>query len=1129
MFVSPRWGNPICDFQAFVMTSSKDLAELEQLPLAELKQVNVVCDRFAEAYARGDSVRIEDFVERESEHLQPTIAVELVRLEVELRLGSGEQPSAAEYSSRFPHLADRIARAVEEITTASNDARHIDTVSLNVSDTDHRSIRSDSTAVTEVGGISPRNTHFDHRVGNRLAHYEFRERIGAGGMGVVMRAYDVKLDRDVAIKVLAADLSRDEEARVRFLREAKVAAAVRHPRVVTIHAVDECDGVPYLVMEFVDGQSLEQLIRSQGRLPVQQVVWIGQQIAEGLAAAHQRGLVHRDVKPANVLLENLEGKIAGEVLPVHRLLPSECHVKLTDFGLARAVAGIGLTKTGAIIGTPQYMSPEQAEGEEIDHRSDLFSLGSVMYSMCAGRPAFHGESVPGILRQVADKRPVSLSELGPQIPVWLVAIIDKLMAKRPADRYQTASEVARLLKRRFDEMNSVAAMLRNAQTSADDIPTQPNPVFRQPRRKLRLLLGLLATLLIALAIFIVVTKDGEFVLETTDPTIAARLGETGGIVVEDQLTNQTYTLRRGSNPMPQGEHHLLITTPSGLELETPKFTITRFGSTTATVRLKPGAGDGQIPNQSDAPTSGPDFALEFDGKKSHVKIPTLRHDASGPLTVEAWVSGSVPVLPKAIVVLGGKARAQLNNWRDGWYAFDPRLEKSDLGSVSIDPTKWVHLSYVMDTNEGRFYVDGKLISSSPRIGPLITDDPKLNCSWLGGHPELATPDVTQYVLAGQIDEVRISNVSRYSQPFSPPARFESDAQTIALYHFNEGQGDILRDSSGNQHHGQIIGARWIDRATASPPVAISKLSQSPNSVAATNTTVNESFPASSPTGILLSTGWEWTPPERLAQVNSDDNDTSPSISADGLTLVFASTRGEVRIWQSTRKSLDEPFTEPVALSEVINSRTDGRDVYFGTPHLSSDGLSLLFSSNRMGGYGWTDLWVSRRPSLDAEWQDPSNLGTGVNTPRLEYTPFVSHDGLSLFWFCPQPNDIKAGDIWTSHRESITDEFGPRKFVRAGVNTPESEQSPCLSADGLTLLFHRGSSDPRLWQATRKSVDDEFGVATQLVLPGEWANLNAHCPTLTADGKTLVFCSNREPGEQGFATGDLWITRRVSKK
>ena len=226
--------------------------------------------------------------------------------------------------------------------------------------------------------------------------------LGRGGFGIVLKASDPALGRAVAIKVLAPQLATSGAARSRFAREARAAAAVVHDHVVAIHSVDSWRGMPYLVMPYVAGRSLQERVDHDGPLGPKEILRIGMQTALGLAAAHAQGLVHRDVKPSNILLEN----------GVER-------VKLTDFGLARAVDDGSLTQSGVVAGTPQYMSPEQAAGEAVDHRSDLFSLGSVLYFMCVGHPPFRASSTPAVLRRVCDERPTPVRELNPEIPDWL--------------------------------------------------------------------------------------------------------------------------------------------------------------------------------------------------------------------------------------------------------------------------------------------------------------------------------------------------------------------------------------------------------------------------------------------------------------------------------------------------------------------------------------------------------------------------------------------------------------------------------------------------------------------------------------------------------------------------------------
>src|ERR1051326_3211064 len=261
-----------------------------------------------------------------------------------------------------------------------------------------------------------------------MDHYDVLEMVGKGGMGLVLRAFDARLERNVAIKVMAPNLAANATARKRFVREAQAGAAVNHKNVVTIHAVAAEHSPPYLVMELVKGRSLDAKIRSEGPPAVKEIVRIGGEIASGLAAAHACGLVHRDIKPANILLEDKTER-----------------VKITDFGLAQAANDARLTQSGAVAGTPQYMSPEQALGQGRDARSDLFSLGGVLYFLCTAQAPFRAANTLSVLNQVIKDEPRPIQELNSTVPRWLCDLIARLQAKEPDQRIQTAQEVARTL------------------------------------------------------------------------------------------------------------------------------------------------------------------------------------------------------------------------------------------------------------------------------------------------------------------------------------------------------------------------------------------------------------------------------------------------------------------------------------------------------------------------------------------------------------------------------------------------------------------------------------------------------------------------------------------------------------
>lgn len=261
-----------------------------------------------------------------------------------------------------------------------------------------------------------------------LGHYEVLDLIGQGAFGLVLRARDMKLERIVAIKVMHPNLATTSPPRKRFLREARAAAAIKHQNVVSVYSVEE-QPIPYLVMEYIQGETLQDRINDIGPLDPEEILPIAIQISAGLGAAHSRGVIHRDIKPSNILVEH------GAVE----------RIVLTDFGLARTIDDATLTQSGYVAGTPMYMSPEQALGQSLDARSDLFSLGSLLYQMLTGRPPFRAPSTIAVLKRVVESKPRPISQIIPDAPSWLTSIIDRLHEKNPQQRIQTAAELVNLL------------------------------------------------------------------------------------------------------------------------------------------------------------------------------------------------------------------------------------------------------------------------------------------------------------------------------------------------------------------------------------------------------------------------------------------------------------------------------------------------------------------------------------------------------------------------------------------------------------------------------------------------------------------------------------------------------------
>jgi len=272
-----------------------------------------------------------------------------------------------------------------------------------------------------------------------LAHYRIVSLLGTGGMGLVFQAEDTQLQRPVALKVLKPQLVSDDISRHRFLREARAMAAVKSPYIVSVYHVGQDGNVPYLAMEFLQGETLDHWLKRTPRPDLASVLRIGREVALGLTHAHERGLIHRDIKPANIFLSADPGVRSPDV-------HSPFHVKILDFGLAQAVTeDVRLTQTGFVSGTPAYLAPEQARGEVLDSRCDLFSLGCVLYRMTTGHAPFRGETTMALLTALAIDQPKPARELNPTVPPALSDLLGKLLAKYPMDRPKSAQAVADML------------------------------------------------------------------------------------------------------------------------------------------------------------------------------------------------------------------------------------------------------------------------------------------------------------------------------------------------------------------------------------------------------------------------------------------------------------------------------------------------------------------------------------------------------------------------------------------------------------------------------------------------------------------------------------------------------------
>jgi serine/threonine protein kinase len=395
-----------------------------------------------------------------------------------------------------------------------------------------------------------------------LGPFRVRAVLGQGGMGLVLAAEDPLLDRPLALKVLRPGMGRLPEARERFLREARALAAIQHPQVVTIHQIGEAADVIFLAMERLEGETLEQRLQAGQPPSLVEILQVGWQTAQGLAAAHARGLIHRDLKPANIFLARPP---VGD--------GSAFTVKILDFGLARLLAAASLTESGLFLGTPAYAAPEQLEDQPIDHRADLFALGAILYRLVAGRPAFPGDRVLTVMRSLALDQPPTLQSVNPAAPLALSTLVGQLLSKDPGARPGSALEVAEHLQGILKDLQDRDPRIEKRESksnkeTADSSCLKPR-ISKSSKSSILLLLAAGVAVLLLLGGYLASSSHGWLEIESDDPDVKILVEDAGGKVTLLDLKSQ-HTLR-----LPPGAFHLWLWPDSDSSLETDSFVLKR--------------------------------------------------------------------------------------------------------------------------------------------------------------------------------------------------------------------------------------------------------------------------------------------------------------------------------------------------------------------------------------------------------------------------------------------------------------------------------------------------------------------------------------------------------------------------
>ena len=631
-----------------------------------------------------------------------------------------------------------------------------------------------------------------------LGNYVILDKLGQGGMGLVLKAEHRRMRRLVALKVLSPAVTKSKDAIARFHREVQAAARLEHPNIVIAYDADEANGTHFFVMQYVDGKDLSSVVKSKGPLQVEQAIQCVVQAARGLEYAHRRGVIHRDIKPANLLLD------------------ADGTVKILDMGLARiqgeAGANTELTGTGDIMGTIDYMAPEQAlSTKSADARSDIYSLGISLWYLLVGRPAFEGESL--MARMLAHREsPIpslcdALGSPGTAVPGLLQsldAVFQKMVAKAPDQRYQSMTEVIAALEACL-RGETVATPSVTAASSEDSrfsdflAGLEQTDASLRPSGSKRGVAGKASATKAAIAALPTVTlSDSE---AETDPHTMTSLGAVAANVRKRRtapawLRDRRVQVAGGVGAVVLIGMMWLAFSPGPRDAASPR----------PAEGLAPRVAVSTPRTTSPiAPTSSPDYALEFDGSGRVDFIDSVDY-VPNECTVEALVRVDAHVARARICGLSDGNGLGLDFetgecWRFS-HSMDPNGWASVQGAEPVVLGRRVHVAAVCEGNQFRLYVDGRRVAKSPA----------------GNKPLLRSqrPGDIGRLFQGLIDEVRISSAPRYDADFTPAARHIPDEHTLALYHCDEGRGDVLFDSSRHKRHGKIIGGKWSVMSDAVP-------------------------------------------------------------------------------------------------------------------------------------------------------------------------------------------------------------------------------------------------------------------------------------------------------------------------